>query len=109
MIFTSQLVHTHAAPVILSREESKRAEELQIKRRQYETKIFEDQCEKDDNMNNILTNINTIYNNCILPFLNCDTPFYNHNLFAKLTRDKFTKWVIENNDEIYDLFSQYDN
>jgi len=61
--------------------------------------------QKENQQNLMLDRINLLYDQIIEQFKLGNKIIYNPNIFSKLTRIKFISWVIDNNDELFELFS----
>jgi len=60
--------------------------------------------EKENQKRIILDQINTIYESVLKPFCDGDKMIYDPDIFSKLKKEKFTEWVINNNNELSALF-----
>ncbi|XWV26504.1 hypothetical protein QJ857_gp0565 [Tupanvirus soda lake] len=60
--------------------------------------------EKEKNQNMVVDKLCLLYESTIGSFHKCNMLVYNPNVFSKLTKEKFIRWVIANNPNLKELF-----
>lgn len=63
------------------------------------------QLDKESRRNTIISAIDKLYNDIMCQYQSGQMVIYNPNLFARLSKETFLRWVIQNNKNILDLFN----
>lgn len=61
--------------------------------------------EREIKKNIIMDSINILYKNTIESFKNGNKLVYNPNIFFNITSERFIDWIINNNNELTELFN----